>query len=194
MQTETLVGLISGLGGAVIGAGGALLGGWLQQHHQAKTARRERQHGYSRASQERALDALVQIHQVVFDYTRDHPEDTPLLEHKAKVIDKVMEHAHVARTATMLVMNAPELRERLDEVFMVLLGFPAAPMAESEQPSSARNTWLLTASQEGMDILSAAMREEPIPQSSEGFVEQMIITANFLQQRAVRPDVVPGAR
>ncbi|MFF9210466.1 MULTISPECIES: hypothetical protein [unclassified Streptomyces] len=178
MQTETLVGLISGLGGAVIGAGGALLGGWLQQHHQAKTARRERQESYSRVAGERALDALVQIQQVVFEHTRDHPEGTTLLEHKAQVIDRVVEHAHTSRTSSMLIMRAPELRGRLDEVFMVLLKFHCAPVVESEPPSRTRNTWLLTASQEGLDVLSAALRDEQLPDHSEGFVEQMIIAAN----------------
>jgi hypothetical protein len=176
-----LVGLVSGLGGATIGAGGALLGGWLQQHHQAKTARRERQESYSRVAGERALDALVQMQQVIFEYTRDHPEGTTLLEHKALVIDKVVEHAHIARTSSMLITRAPELRARLDEVFMVLLQFYVAPVVESESPSRTRNTWLLTATQEGLDVLSSALRDERIPDSTEGFVEQMIVAANALE-------------
>jgi hypothetical protein len=179
VQTETLVGLISGLGGAVIGAGGALVGGWLQQRWQAKTARRERLDGYSRHAGETALDALVQIQQVVFTFSRDFGHSGHD-QFKAQVVDKVLHHAHVAKTAALLIVGDAELRSRLDEVLRVLIGYSALPEAEPHALTRSRCIWFLEAASEGMDILSAFMRLEPIPSSSERFREKVILLSNTL--------------
>ncbi|MCX5234427.1 hypothetical protein OG824_04160 [Streptomyces prunicolor] len=178
MDAEVTAGWI-GLVGASVGAAGALLGGWFQQRWQAKTAREERHEGYSRQSGETALDAFVQMQQAIYAYVRDHPHEDGG-DHKAEVLDKTAGFAHVARSQIMLITRASKLRERLDEVLQVLIGFTAAAPAEGQTVERVRNSWILQASQEGMDVLSAFMRDEPIPKRSETFIEQMTVFATVL--------------
>ncbi|MGW0877039.1 hypothetical protein ACWD3Z_42245 [Streptomyces sp. NPDC002740] len=158
-----------GLVGASVGAAGALLGGWFQQRWQVRSARAERQEGYSRKAGETALDALVQMQQAVFAYVRDHSGEDGA-GHKAEVVDQVAGLAHVARSQIMLITNAAETRDRLNEVLRVLIDYTAA---QGRPRWKAHNAWFLGASQEGADLLSAFMRDEPIPERSEGFVKQM---------------------
>lgn len=182
MQTETLVGLISGLGGAVIGLGGAVGGAWMQQRWQAQTARRERMDGYSRKAGETALDALVQIQQVVFNFSRDYGDSAHDQLH-SQVITKVLHHSHVAKTAVLTIGDAA-VRERLDEVLQVMIEFHAVPEIDPEKLTRARCLWFLNAATEGMGILSAFLRSESLPSNSEGYIEQMLLVANADHNRS----------
>ncbi|MFJ6861473.1 hypothetical protein [Streptomyces werraensis] len=138
MDAQVTAGWI-GPAGASVGATSALLGAWFQQRWQVKTARENRQAGYARQAGETAFDAFVQMQQAVYAYVREHSgEDGE--DHKTQVTDKVASLAHTLRSQIMLTSGAAELRERLDEVIQIVIGFTATAPGTGRTVRSARNT------------------------------------------------------
>lgn len=156
MDADLAVGWI-GLGGAAIGAGAAILGGWLQQKAQAKTAKLERQEGYSRNAAETALNELLLLQRNILAALAAEGYD------EQDLVNDTVNSTHSARFSMMLVMHADEVRRRMDEVFSVLTYALAAPSGDS------RIRRYLTASEEGLNILSSYLRDEPLAAPSQPF-------------------------
>ncbi|MFI2757818.1 hypothetical protein ACH5A3_02910 [Streptomyces echinatus] len=160
MQTETLVGLISGLGGAVIGAGGALLGGLQQQRHQARTTREQKIEDLGRAAGDKVLTELYALRRHLMECGQgDIPE-----EHQPW--DKIARNQmDTAELALGLMPGAGDVRTRVKE---------ALDLAESGVIYALRadlhvNTQLMHlfgGCSEAIEVVSAYMRGDPIPAPS----------------------------
>lgn len=154
MEAETLVGLI-GFGGAVVGAGGALLGGWLQQRHQAKTARHERLEARGYAAGEQALAELYQLrqHLVECGVAGNVPQERQPWRFIA------VTHLDEAELAVMLMPSAPLVHARVVEVLILAKRFELAGQHRQRQVQ-----WMKHCVVAAIDMLSAHMRGEPIPE------------------------------
>ncbi|WP_328450004.1 hypothetical protein OG780_19735 [Streptomyces sp. NBC_00386] len=159
MQTETLVGLI-GLGGAVIGAGGAVFGGWLQQRHQANTAKAERREGRRYAAGQTALEMLIRLRQAAANRT-----DTP--ESESAWTDAFIDWTVTFDAALHVVPDGDQMREQVFEVVR-LIGYYEA-LGQTRQES---NLWIDALCREAVAVLSAFLREDPLPRPSPFFLDQ----------------------
>ncbi|MDX3233222.1 hypothetical protein [Streptomyces sp. ME19-01-6] len=154
MEAETLAGLI-GFGGAVVGAGGALLGAWLQQHHQAKTAKNERLEARGYTAGEKALAELYQLrqHLVESGVAGEVPQERQPWRFIA------VTHLDEAELAVMLMPRAPLVHERVVEVLILAKRFELAGQHRHQQIR-----WIKGCVASAIDILSAHMRGEPVPE------------------------------
>lgn len=161
MQTETLVGLISGLGGAAIGAGGALLGGWLQQRHQAKLDREQRREARAglveergRAAAEKALSELYLLRRHISTWKVDLNA-----EGKNAWFHSSITHADEAELNAALIPEASELRERFRDAM------DAARMSMQIDAWESEHEPYLSESdtQHAITLLSAYMRGDSLP-------------------------------
>ncbi|MEU5030189.1 hypothetical protein [Streptomyces milbemycinicus] len=163
MQTETLVGLISGLGGAVIGAGGAVMGGWLQ----SRTAKTERQEGYRREAAQAALSELVQLRHELMVHYQEHPAT----DHQYGFSGPFQDFMHagqrrlMAMNASVLLIPHPQLRARLETVYEVGNAWLLVPGLRA----GGQMQWMQSAAREGTEILGAFLRGDPLPPESPGF-------------------------
>lgn len=172
MQTETLVGLI-GFGGAVVGAGGALLGGWLQQRHQARIAKQERREERRLASGQAALDMLIRLRQATASRTQN-PES-----------EDAWTGAFVDWTVTFdaalyVVPDGEEMREQVFEIVR-LIGY----YEELGQTHQEANLWIDALCREALAVLSAFLREEPLPNPSRFFLDQQEMVEAHLATRRI---------
>ncbi|MCX4608715.1 hypothetical protein [Streptomyces mirabilis] len=172
MQTETLVGLISGLGGAVIGAGGALLGGWLQQRHQAKTAKQQRREERRFTAGRTALDMLIRLRHVAAN--RAEGDD----ESEAAWVDGLVEWTTTFDAALLVVPDGKEMRERVFEVVRHLGFYESLGQTHSEASG-----WIDATCLEGIELLSAFLREEPLPAQSRPFRDRTGMIEAHLRAR-----------
>ncbi|MET9848884.1 hypothetical protein [Streptomyces ossamyceticus] len=172
MGAELWAGLI-GLGGAVIGAGGAVLGGWLQARH----ARTERLDGYRRDAAQTALNELVQLRHELMVHDREHPSTDHDYGFTATFQDFMHagERRFMAMNASILLIPDPQLRQRLEVVYEVGTAWLLAPGLRA----GAQMKWMQAAAREGIEILGAFLRGDPIPPESAGF-------ANMRQRVAER--------
>ncbi|QHA04602.1 hypothetical protein GQF42_16045 [Streptomyces broussonetiae] len=159
MQTETLVGLI-GFGGAVVGAGGALLGGWLQQHYQDKAAKELRRDERRYATGQTALEMLIRFRHASMKRTEDADSDLAFSE-------ALVEFVTTFDAALYVVPGGDEMRRRV----LGTIGLAAAYM-EPRRPNSEDKSWIDTCCKEAIGVLSAFLREEPLPEPSQRFLEQ----------------------
>ncbi|MEU6651296.1 hypothetical protein ABZ904_18085 [Streptomyces sp. NPDC046900] len=159
MQAETLAGLM-GLAGAVVGAGGALLGGWLQQQHQAKTAKEQRRDERRYTAGQAALEMLIRFRHASMRRTED--ADSALAFSEALV-----EFVTTFDAALYVVSHGDEMRRRV----LGIIGLAAAYM-EPSRPNSEDKGWVDTCCKEAVGVLSAFLREEPLPEPSQYFLEQ----------------------
>ncbi|WP_432131267.1 hypothetical protein [Streptomyces tendae] len=161
VQTETLVGLISGLGGAAIGAGGALLGGWLQQRHQVKLDREQREQARAgvleergRTAADKALGELYALRRHISTW-----KGAFSTEEQNEWFQTGYSLADVAELNAALIPEADELRERLQDAL------------ESARDSLHADAWYsehepyLSASdtEHTIALLSAYMRGDYLP-------------------------------
>ncbi|MFE7183153.1 nitroreductase family protein [Streptomyces erythrochromogenes] len=154
MPTETWVGLI-GFGGAVVGAGGALMGAWLQQHHQAKTAKNERMEARGYSAGEKALAELYQLRQHLVE--SGVAGEVPPERQPWRFI--AVTHLDEAELAVMLMPGAPLIHERVVEVLVLAKRFELAGQDRQRQIR-----WIKHCTASAIDMLSAHMRGEPIPE------------------------------
>ncbi|MFI5979176.1 hypothetical protein [Streptomyces sp. NPDC051452] len=159
MQAETLAGLM-GLAGAVVGAGGALLGGYLQQHHQAKTAKEQRRDERRYTAGQAALEMLIRFRHASMKRTED--VDSALAFSEALV-----EFVTTFDAALYVVPDGDEMRRRV----LGTIGLAAGYM-EPHHPNSEDKSWIDTCCKEAIGVLSAFLREEPLPEPSQRFLEQ----------------------
>ncbi|MFE4991411.1 hypothetical protein ACFRH4_08675 [Streptomyces mirabilis] len=172
MQTETLVGLISGLGGAVIGAGGALLGGWLQQRHQARTAKEQRRDERRFTAGRTALDMLIRLRRVAANRSEGDAESEDAW------VDELVEWTTTFDAALLVVPGGDEMRERVFEVVRHLAFYDVLGQTHSEA-----NGWIDLTCKEAIELLSAFLREEPLPPRSRPFVDQIGMVQAHLRDR-----------
>lgn len=153
------------------------MGAWLQQHHQAKTVRMERQEGYSRAAADAALGAFLKVQQVALGIGRPDSADPNSLR---VLTETVIEHTHTARHAALLLVRAHEVRERLEEIVQVLLAWETAPVVEGQSRERAMCSWWNSAAGEALEVLAAHMRDEPLPPRHRSYVAMMTSVASRL--------------
>jgi hypothetical protein len=147
MQTETLVGLISGLGGAVIGFAGALGGAWIQQSYGAKIAKQERLEQRSLASGETAINELLQLGQLVeASVMQSLPDD--------EWIGQAREHLRRAELAVSVIPNSVDLRYRMTRIFFAMHGLYDAGISKLYYNRGSR---------EGVGVLAAFIRGDELP-------------------------------
>ncbi|MGW2932942.1 hypothetical protein ACWDA7_13990 [Streptomyces sp. NPDC001156] len=160
MQTETLVGLISGLGGAAIGAGGALLGGWLQQRHQVKTAREQKIGDLGRAAGDKLLAELYGLRRLVMDCSyEEFREEHPQWRKTA------VNHVDAVELAVGLIPQAPGVRTRVKEAMDLAESGTLYAMRADLGPRREL-LHLFGGCNEAIEIVSAFMRGDPIPAPS----------------------------
>ncbi|MFM9698843.1 hypothetical protein [Streptomyces europaeiscabiei] len=159
MQAEVSAGLI-GLAGAVIGAGGALLGGWLQQRHQAQTAKAERREERRYTAGQVALDMLIRLRQATASRTEDQ-------ESEDAWTDAFIDWTVTFDAALYVVPDGNEMREQVFEIVR-LIGYYEA-LGQTHQES---NLWIDALCREAIGALSAFLREEPLPEPSQFFLDQ----------------------
>ena len=164
MQAETLTGLM-GLTGAAVGAAGALMGGWLQQRLQTKAAREQQREERRYIAGQTALDMLIRLRS-----TAANRVDS--LESEDAWIDVFVEHTTAYEAALLLIPDADDLRERLYAISRVLGHYES--LGQSHQEA---NTWLDATSVEAIRVLSAFLRQEPLPNASHTFLEQQGMVA-----------------
>jgi hypothetical protein len=157
VQTETLVGLI-GFGGAVVGAGGALLGGWLQQRHQAETARADRIEERGMTAGANALEELRALWRHMAE-VGGQPDRIPDAFQPWKKIANA--HMAEATLATMLMPQAEVVRQRIREV-----GDAMAVLADAVRDESAALLCYSIGADDALDLLTAYMRGDPLPEPS----------------------------
>ncbi|MFF3485092.1 hypothetical protein ACFYXC_17775 [Streptomyces sp. NPDC002701] len=155
METEMLVGVI-GLGSAVVGVGGTLLGGWLQQRHQAQTAREERAEARSveaesrgRQTADKALSELYALRTHALTWKMGMSADE-----RNEWLGRAYTMADAAELHTALVPGADTLSMRLRDALKVVRAsfFQDAYEAEHEAYLSEFDTSHCIA------LLSAYMR------------------------------------
>ncbi|MFE9649323.1 hypothetical protein ACFYO0_35470 [Streptomyces sp. NPDC006365] len=171
MQTETWVGLI-GFGGAVVGAGGALLGGWLQQRHQARIAKAERREERRYTAGQAALDMLIHFRQATANRIDEEESENAWTE-------VFVEWSVTFDAALYVVPDADEMRDRVFGI-MGFIGYHEA----LGQTHSEANLWIDALCKEAIAVLSAFLREEPLPEPSQFFLDQReMVRAHLRAQR-----------
>ncbi|MET8114032.1 hypothetical protein [Streptomyces prasinus] len=158
MQTETLVGLISGLGGAVIGFAGALGGAWIQQSYGAKAAKQQRMEQRALASGETAINELLQLGQLVevAAVQRLPSEDWMGL---------AREHVRKAEVAISVIPNSGELRWRMTRLIFVM-----KTQLGDQDGSGTTKAYYMRGSREGVELIAAFLRGDELP-DEENWVE-----------------------
>ncbi|MGY1583826.1 hypothetical protein [Streptomyces sp. MN13] len=170
MQTETLVGLISGLGGAVIGLGGALGGAWMQQSYAARAAEQVRLEERALASGETAMNELLQLSQLI---------DTAIMESLPDEdwIGRARDHARRAEIAVTVIPDSVDLRYRMTRIFHAM----RSRYGDGDGSGEAK-LYYSRGSREGVEVLAAFLRGDELPE--EGY---------WLEQRLRdRLEQIPG--
>jgi hypothetical protein len=154
MSPEVTAGWI-GLIGVGVGAALTMVGAYIQQRTQAKIARQERHEVQGLESGKQALNSLITFRRMLaeeMDRSREDPWDEgPLLVE--------------AELSVALIPNAA-LRDRMGTVFRTI----NARWARGAVRTSARQLWKMNTAAEGIDLLSAYLRGDPLPASSSWFV------------------------
>ncbi|MDV9175972.1 hypothetical protein R6V09_38365 [Streptomyces sp. W16] len=174
VQTETLVGLI-GFGGAVVGAGGALLGGWLQQHHAAKTAKDERRSERRYTTGQAALEILIRFRQATASRTEDQ-------ESEDAWNDVFIDLTVTFDAALYVVPDGDEMREQVFEIVRLIAYYEQ--LGQTHQES---NLWIDSLCKEAIEVLSAFLREDPLPSPSRFFLDQQEMVEAHLRNRTSQP-------
>ncbi|MFE7361487.1 hypothetical protein [[Kitasatospora] papulosa] len=151
-----------GLIGATVGASGALVGGWLQQRYQAKTAKEQRRDERRFTAGRTALDMLIRLRRVAANRTEGHTEN------EAAWVDELVEWTTTFDAALLVVPGADEMRERVFEVVRHLGFYDSLGQNHSEA-----NLWIDSTCKEAIELLSAFLREEPMPPRSRLFMDQI---------------------
>ncbi|SEC34741.1 hypothetical protein [Streptomyces sp. KS_5] len=161
MQAEVSAGLI-GLAGAVIGAGGALLGGWLQQRQQALTAKAERREERRYTAGQAALDMLIRFRHATASRINDD-------EGVDAWTEAFVEWLVTFDAALYVVPDGDEMRKRL----FGIMGFIGCYEDLGHNHSEA-SLWIDDLCREAIGVLSAFLREEPLPEPSPFFIEMVL--------------------
>ncbi|MFF7477080.1 hypothetical protein [Streptomyces sp. NPDC008092] len=155
MQTQTLVGPIGVMCGAAIGAGGALLGGWLQQSRQAKTAKEQRREERRYAAGQAALEMLIRFRHASMKRTKE-------TESTLAFTEALVEFVTTFDAALYVVSDAEEMRTRVLDT----MSFSAYTIELGHTHDEAKS-WIDVICKEAIGVLSAFLREEPLPEPSQ---------------------------
>lgn len=163
------IGGLASLGGAIVGAAGALLGGWLQHRQQEQTAIKERQELYSRSAGEATLNHLLQLHRsisVVLSQWDVGADNSRWTEARQPHLQEFEMSLHL--------IPSEELRSRLMEV-VTLIYDSAAEVDQTDiivraQAQLDQVALTVAISQEGINLVAANLRGEPLPPRSSAFV------------------------
>jgi hypothetical protein len=157
-----------GLIGASVGAAGALLGGWFQQRYAAKTAGEQRQEERRYTAGRAALDSLIRLRHSIANRTDN-------LQSEEAWTDALVEHSSVYDATLLLIPDADNLRERMSWIARVLGHYEILGQSLDEA-----NSWVGATTLEGIKVLSAFLREEPLPEPSPYFLDlQGMVEAHY---------------
>ncbi|MFF8430545.1 hypothetical protein ACF07Y_36475 [Streptomyces sp. NPDC016566] len=173
MEAEVSAGWI-GLIGASVGAAGALLGGWLQQRSQARIAKKERHEQRAVAAGDTSLMEMLHLQrqlEVALGSLGQHPP-TPL-----PYRTYIEEHSRAAEVALLRMPDAAALRHRMKDVFAVLQWFEVAGRSPA-----LKIKWALAAVQDGVELLSAFLRDEPLPAHGDAFLEHQAAVLRHMER------------
>jgi hypothetical protein len=173
MDVDLAVGWI-GLGGAAIGAGAAVLGGWLQQRAQAKADREQRREERRYSNGQAALEMLIRFREANMRRTEDPGGMQDFTE-------ALVEFVMAFDAALYVVSDAEEMRRRVLGIMRV-----AADCIDLTRTHPEAKRWAQTMCTESIRVLSAFLREEPLPRPSTEFLEhrQIIRAHNQAQSDA----------
>ncbi|MFD6825651.1 hypothetical protein ACFWC5_35690 [Streptomyces sp. NPDC060085] len=178
MSPEIIAGWIA-LIGVAVGAALTMLGAYIQQRTQAKIARQERHEVQGLASGKEALNQLIEFRNVLaqeMDGSRDLLSSTGLWLVNAE-------------RSVALVPNAA-LRNRMDTVFRTI----NARWTRGAVRVSARLAWEVNTVVEGIDLLSAYLRGDPLPKPSPWFTEALSkVAAERLRREAADAQTDQGS-
>jgi hypothetical protein len=174
VQTETLVGLISGLGGALIGFAGALGGAWIQQSYGAKAANQERLEQRTLASGETAINELLQLGQLV---------EAAVVQSLASEdwMGRAREHVRKAEVAVSVIPDSVELRYRMARLFFVM-----KHQYGDRDGSGMAKLYYMRGSREGAEVLAAFLRGDELPE------EENWLRARYQERLAQFPGQNPS--
>jgi hypothetical protein len=158
VNTDLAVGWI-GLGGAAIGAGAAILGGWLQQRQQAKADREQRREERRYSNGQTALEMLIRFREANMRRTED-PESM------RDFTEALVEFVMAFDAALYVVSDGGEMRSRVMRIMGV-----AADSIDLGPAHQESKTWTHAMFTEAICVLSAFLREEPLPKPSREFLE-----------------------
>ncbi|WP_406431569.1 hypothetical protein OHA59_36705 [Streptomyces sp. NBC_01589] len=158
--------------GAAVGASGALVGGWLQQRHQAKTAKEQRRDERRFTAGRTALDMLIRLRRAAASRSQGDAES------EGAWVDELVEWTTTFDAALLVVPDGDEMRERVFEVVRHLGFYDSLGQTYSEA-----NDWIYLTCKEAIELLSAFLREEPLPPRSRPFMDQIGMVQAHLRAR-----------
>ena len=148
-----------------------MLGGSLQQRHQARTAKETRREERRYAAGQAALDMLIRFRQGTASRIYDEEGENAWTE-------VYVEWSVTFDAALYVVPDGEEMRKRVFGV-MRLVGF----YEDLGQTHSEANLWIDALCKEAIGVLSAFLREEPLPVRSQFFLDQQeIVNAHLRMQ------------
>ncbi|MFD8472034.1 hypothetical protein ACFV2E_08255 [Streptomyces globisporus] len=164
MEPETLA-AVFGLGGTLVGAGASVWATIVSQRHQARTAVTQRTEDRGRAAGEKALEELYTLRRFMTEFTaaRAREEGQPWRLTAKRHFDE-------AELAVMLMPNAREVQNRIEEV----MGIAGATLMVGQKHAQATDGMELireirhcrSLAVEAIQILSAYMRGDALPTPS----------------------------
>jgi hypothetical protein len=163
VQTEALVGLISGLGGAVIGLGGALGGAWLQQSYGAKAAKQQRLEERALTSGETAINELLQLSQLVDEASMERLPDQDW-------IGRARDHTRRAEIAVTVIPDSVDLRYRMTRIFFSMRSRYGG---RDEGGSGMAKFYYSRGAREGVEVLAAFLRGDDLPEEGVWVQERL---------------------
>ncbi|MFD5425220.1 hypothetical protein [Streptomyces sp. NPDC127084] len=156
MEAEVLAGII----GAGAGTVAALLGGWLQQRHQTKLAREEREAARQDAAFDTAAAAVFAFQDLFRRRRRGGTEED--WEHQL--------HGQVDRLRlAALTLNETKLRERLEEAADLIVNWQLLVPNGLDEPHEIRAA--LQVADHVRDVLGQYRRTGKVPEPSKGYAE-----------------------
>ncbi|MGP4046913.1 hypothetical protein [Streptomyces sp. 2A115] len=171
MEAETLAGLM-GFGGALVGAGVSMWATVITQRHEAKTARIQRVEERGRAAGERALTELYALRRHIMECTQD-----PIPEERQPWRKIAHDHMGEAQAALALMPGAKKVRERVTEA-LTIIERKIFEARRGDMGSIMEMMALSRGAGEGIEVLSAYMRGEGVPQPSRWVLDYRRDQAN----------------
>ncbi|MFJ4276281.1 hypothetical protein ACIP29_37725 [Streptomyces coelicoflavus] len=176
VQTETLVGLISGLGGALIGGAASFGGVWLTLSHQKELAREARLLGIGQVAADKALNELIALG-TFLETVAGNDVVTAHTDERPPYLNTVFKHL---RDVGLAVTRIPNLgvRERVTLILQLANRYRAAGVRHL---FAVR--WFEELRQDMVDALSAYIRDEALPPLSEETVEKQTRVARHEERQ-----------
>ncbi|MFK4547367.1 hypothetical protein RKD29_006963 [Streptomyces tendae] len=177
MQTETLVGLISGLGGALIGGAASFGGVWLTLSHQKDLAREARLLEIGQVAADKALNELIALG-AFLETVGGNDVVTAHTDERLPYLDTVFGHLKNTDLAVTRIPNR-DVRKRVTLHLQLANRYRAAGVRHY-----FAIRWFGELRKDMVDVLAAYIRDDALPPLSEQTVEkQTRVTRHEERQR-----------